>query len=60
MDSTPSSTHILTLGTAASNDEKAEIFRLIFFPKPSPADLNDIQTAIYPEAVPTRPQPGSK
>jgi len=55
MDSIPTITYIPTIGTAASNDEKAETFRSTFFPQLPPADLNDIQTAIYPEAVPTPP-----
>jgi hypothetical protein len=43
MDSTPTSSYIPTINeTAASNDEKAEIFKSTFFPLPPQADLNDI------------------
>jgi hypothetical protein len=48
MDSTPMSSYIPTINeTAASNDEKAEIFRSTFFPLPPPADLSDIEAADY-------------
>ena len=54
MDSTPTSSYIPTINeTAASNDEKAEIFKSTFFPPPPPADLSDIETADYPEPVPS-------
>jgi hypothetical protein len=57
METTPTSSYIPTLNeTAASNDEKAEIFRSTFFPPPPPADLSDIEEAHYPELVPTPPR----
>ena len=41
MDSIPMSSYIPTINeTAASNDQKAEIFKSTFFPPPPPADLN--------------------
>jgi exonuclease III len=56
MDSTPTSSYIPTINeTAASNDEKAEIFKSTFFPPPPPADLSDIEAADYPEPVPSPP-----
>src|SRR5579859_7734998 len=57
MDSdTPTSSYIATLNeTVTSNDEKAEIFKSMFFPPPPPADLSDIEGADYPEAVPIPP-----
>jgi hypothetical protein len=57
MDSTPTSSYIPTINeTAASNDEKAEIFKSTFFPPPPPADLTDIEAANYPEPVPSPPR----
>jgi hypothetical protein len=57
MDSTPISSYIPTINeTAASNDEKAEIFKSTFFPPPPPADLSDIEGANYPEPVPSPPR----
>lgn len=37
--------------TAETPDEKAELFRQVFFPEPPPADLSDIDTAEYPEPI---------
>jgi hypothetical protein len=57
MDSTPISSYIPTINeTAASNDEKAEIFKSTFLPPPPPADLSDIEGANYPEPVPSPPR----
>ena len=54
---TPTSPFIPTLNkTASSNDEKAEILRATFFPPPPPADLSDIEGAVYPESVPPPPR----
>jgi len=54
LDTTPTSIYISTItGSAASNDEKAEILRTTFFPQPPQADLSDIQMASYLEVVPS-------
>jgi len=57
MDSTPMSSYIPMINeTAASNDEKAEIFKLTFFPPPPLADLSDIEGTNCPETVPSPPR----
>ena len=57
MDSIPISSYILTINeTAASNDEKAEIFKETFFPPFPPADLSDIEGIDYPKLVSSPPR----
>jgi Reverse transcriptase (RNA-dependent DNA polymerase) len=57
LDTASMSTYIPMInGTAASNNEKAEIFRATFFPQPPPANLSDIHKTSYAEAVPLPPQ----
>jgi ribonuclease HI len=49
---TPISTFIPTLNDhAATNEQKTTIFQKTFFPKPPPADLSDIPSAIYPQEI---------
>ena len=54
LNSIPTNTFIPTLeGEAATNEQKTNTLKKIFFPPPPPADLSDIPNASYPEAVPT-------
>src|SRR5437667_6298884 len=54
LNSIPTNTVILTLeGEAATNEQKTNTLKKIFFPPPPPADLSDIRNASYPEAVST-------
>src|SRR5437773_10295660 len=53
LNSTPTNTFIPTLeGEAATNEQKTNTLKKIFFPSPPPADLRDIPNASYPDSVP--------
>ena len=53
---TPTSTFIPILdGHATTNKQKTIILQKTFFPKPPPADLSDIPSAIYPQEISYEP-----
>ena len=54
LNSMPINTFIPTLeGSAATNEQKTNTLKKIFFPSPPPADLRDIPNTNYPDPVPT-------
>ena len=54
---TPTSTFIPTLNNhATTNEQKVNILRKAFFPKPPPADLTDIPSAKHPQEIPYEAQ----
>ena len=54
LNSTPTNTFIPTLeGEAATNEQKTNTLKKIFFPPPPLADLRDIPNTCYPDPVPT-------
>src|SRR5436190_23601295 len=53
LNSTPINTFIPTLeGEAATNKQKMNTLKKIFFPSAPPADLRDIPNTSYPESAP--------